>query len=356
MIAVTFECTKLSGPVDGAPAHGGPLISLAIQLFHHVLAMTVANPILWQETISIGVRFLIICRCVPGIPIQHQMRRLHCAEDFSRFSSCCSVACQLIFQDQDHTLLACFVGRVHQLLIDGRTIGRLILEAPEIKEADAVGTECPRQFDTPLEHFILLLKSKVSVELITLGAVFGFGRARPIHLEQRTGDVGDAQIVLFQNTPCFLDFFCVQIQQVFVPHAPQFDPIHAKFSGGHLASVAEVLRHLVADNSNSERRLHTVTPSFSSRYFLLITADSLGVRPGSGTASSSTMAQPRKFDLCNASNTAGKSIFPRPSSTKRYERLASASSASRSTSFMCRKSSRSLYFSIALAGSPPPWK
>src|SRR5207245_4005839 len=162
--------------------------------------------------------------------------------------------------------------------------------------------------------------------------------------------------VLLQNPPRFFDFLGVQFEQVLVPHTSQLDAIHPKFLRGDFASTAKVLRDFVVDYGDSERRLHTVIPSLSTRYFLLIAAESLGVRVLSGTPSSSTMAHPRKFTLWSASNTAGRFTLPRPSSTKRYGRFAFALSGSCSTSFICRKSSRSLYFSIAFAGSPPPWK
>src|SRR5207302_4076886 len=131
------------------------------------------------------------------------------------------------------------------------------------------------------------------------------------------GDIRHAQLVLFQDAACLFDLFCVKLQHVLVPHAPQFDPIHAEFFAGDFASPAKVLRDFIVDDGDSERRFHTVTLSFSSRYFLLISAHSLGVRVLSGTASSSTMAQPRKLTLCKASNTSGRSTRPRPNSTKR---------------------------------------
>ena len=55
-----------------------------------------------------------------------------------------------------------------------------------------------------------------------------------------------------------------------------------------------------------------------SRYRLLIAADSFGVRVGSGTESSSTMAHPPKPMSPSAAKTALILTRPRPSSTKRY--------------------------------------
>src|SRR5207249_7537865 len=131
---------------------------------------------------------------------------------------------------------------------------------------------------------------------------------------------------------CFFNLF--RIEQVLVPHAAQFDPVHAELFGGDFASTAEILRDFIVDDGNPERRIHTVTPSFSSRYFLLMAPDSFGVRALSGTTSSSTIAQPRKFTLCKAANAAGRSTRPLPNSTKRKGRFAFAPLGAGSTSLM----------------------
>src|SRR5208282_383655 len=132
------------------------------------------------------------------------------------------------------------------------------------------------------------------------------------------------------------------------------DPLQPKFARDYFAGTAEILAHLIVDDGDPEGRIHTFSPSFSSTYFLLIIADSFGVRALSGMASSSTIPHPRKLILRSAASTAGRFTEPRPSSTKRYDSLPPAASGRSSTSFRCRKSSRSLYFSTAFAGSPPP--
>src|ERR1700687_509343 len=284
------------------------------------------------------------------------MGRRDRAKNFGCFSRSCGITSSFIFENQNHVLLGCFFGGIPQLFIHGRTIRRLIIESPEIEETDAIGMEGLGQLNTALEHFVLLLESEIVMALIVLRTELRLGCAWPVHLEERAGNIRHPQLVFFQDAARFIDFLGIQFEQVLVPHATQLDPTHSKFFRSYFARAAKVLTDLVIDNGDSERRIHTVTPSFCSRYFLLIAPDSLGVRVLSGTSSSSTMAQPLKFTLCNASNTAGRCNFPRPSSTKRYGRCVSAFSGKRSTSFICRKSSRSLYFSIAFAGSPPPWK
>src|SRR6266702_2695303 len=70
-------------------------------------------------------------------------------------------------------------------------------------------------------------------------AVLRLRCAWPIHLEKRAGDVRHSQLVPFQYAPRFLDFLCVQLEQVLVPHAAQLDPFHAKFLRSYFAHVAK---------------------------------------------------------------------------------------------------------------------
>src|SRR5712671_2692719 len=192
-----------------------------------------------------------------------------------------------------------------------------IIQAPEIEAAHAFRLKRLCQSDAALENFALLVEREVGVERSTLRAVFRFRCTRPINFEEWAGDIGHAQLVFFENAPRLRDFLGVEIQDVLVPHAAQLDPLHAEFECGHFASTAKVLANLVADHRNPEWRFHTVSFNFSWRYSLFAAAASLGLRALSGTASSSTIAQPRKLILPNASKTAGTSTNPCPNSTKR---------------------------------------
>ena len=203
------------------------------------------------------------------------------------------------------------------LLVDSCTIGRLIFESPEIKAAYPVGAEGFCQLDAAFQYLVLLIESEIGIELVTLGTVLGFWSILIVHFKKRTGNVGDAQLVALQDAPRFLDFFGIEFEEVFIPHTAQLDPLHTEFPGGNLAGVAEILCDFVVDDCNFERRTHTVSPILSSRYFLEITADSLGVRDLSGTLSSSTTAHPRKLIFFSAAKTAGTSTLPRPNSTQR---------------------------------------
>src|SRR5947207_15984025 len=90
---------------------------------------------------------------------------------------------------------------------------RLILEPPEIEESDAIGVEGLGQLDTSFQHFILLLKRKVCVELIALRAVLRLRCARPIHFEKGASDIGHTQLVFFQYAPRLFDFLGVQLER-----------------------------------------------------------------------------------------------------------------------------------------------
>src|SRR5688572_25388494 len=112
----------------------------------------------------------------------------------------------------------------------------------------------------------------------------------------------------------------------------------------------------VADVAGADQAdVHTVNPS-DSRYWRAITAESFGDRALSGTASSSTIAQPRNFTSLSAANTPFTSTLPRPISTKRYDRIGSPvlPGSGLCTSLMCRKRIRSENFLTARTGSPPP--
>ena len=137
-------------------------------------------------------------------------------------------------------MLGAGAGGLAQLVVDGRAIGLLIFEAPEIEAADAVGLEGFAEIDAACEHFVLLLEVEVGVELIAARAFFGYRRAGPMDFEERAGNVGDAQLVLVENLARAVDLVGVQIGDVLVPHAADLDPVQAEVVGGHRTGVIEV--------------------------------------------------------------------------------------------------------------------
>jgi len=88
------------------------------------------------------------------------------------------------------------------------------------------------------QHFILLRKSKVSIELIALGAVLGLGAPGQSTLKSGLA-TSVTRTCIFQNAPCFMDFLRVEFEQVLVPHTAQLDPTHAKFARATSPGVAK---------------------------------------------------------------------------------------------------------------------
>src|SRR5579859_3821083 len=95
-----------------------------------------------------------------------------------------------MFEQQNHSRFTQYTRGRKQLLIHGRTIRRLIFEAPKIKAAYAVGLEHFRQLDAAFENFVLLLEGKVRAELRDFWTEFRFWRTGPIHFEERAADIG----------------------------------------------------------------------------------------------------------------------------------------------------------------------
>src|SRR6266404_4087906 len=105
------------------------------------------------------------------------------------------------------------------------------------------------------------MKSEIGVESIPLRCKLGDWRARPIDFKNWTRYIGDAQSRFFQKLSSLSDLLCVELQEILVPHTPEFDPFKAKFLRNHLHYVSEVLADLVINDGDSERRVHILNPS-----------------------------------------------------------------------------------------------
>ena len=70
--------------------------------------------------------------------------------------------------------------------------------------------------------------------------------------EKRAGDVGDAQLVLFQDLAGAIDLIGVQVSYILAPHAANFDPLQAEIVGGHRAGVVEVGGDFVVNDGKAE--------------------------------------------------------------------------------------------------------
>src|SRR5207302_8634194 len=97
------------------------------------------------------------------------------------------------------------LGGVAKLVVDRSPIGSLIFQAPEIEAANTLRLERLRHLNGTLQNFVLLDHGEVCPEAAGL-AEFGFGRARPVNLKQRAGDVGYLELVPLENAARFRDF------------------------------------------------------------------------------------------------------------------------------------------------------
>src|ERR1700722_11277247 len=106
-----------------------------------------------------------------------------------------------------------------------------VVEAPEIEAADAVGVEGFGEGDAAVKDVGLLVESEVGLELVALGAELGLRGTGPVDFEQWTGDVCDPELKFFEDAASFGDFLRVEAEEIFVPHAAKFNPLHAEFAG-----------------------------------------------------------------------------------------------------------------------------
>ena len=79
-----------------------------------------------------------------------------------------------------------------------------------------------------VEKPVLRVGAKVRAELIALFTLAGARRSGPVGFVKWAGDVGDVEIVRGENFACVVDFFRVQLGDVFVPHRAEFDPLEAE--------------------------------------------------------------------------------------------------------------------------------
>src|SRR3954452_24662401 len=166
MIAVALESFELSHPVDDAAGHRSPVKLVAFP--DDVFAVAVSDAIFGKEIVSVGVRSFAAGGGVARIPIQHERPRLHGGQNLRGFGTGSRVTGWLVFQNKDDSLLLGFGRSLAQLVIDCGAVGRLIVEAPEIEAADALGSERLGHLDGALEDFVLLAKGEAGVEALRL--------------------------------------------------------------------------------------------------------------------------------------------------------------------------------------------
>src|SRR5207237_10880732 len=118
-----------------------------------IFAMHVADPVLWEQLVSVRIWDLTAHRSIAWVPIPHKISRLHRVERARQFRAGCGVASMFVFKNTDDALLAAFFGNLAQLVIYRRAIGCLVVEPPEVKAAHAVSAEGFRHRDAALQYF-----------------------------------------------------------------------------------------------------------------------------------------------------------------------------------------------------------
>ena len=192
------------------------------------------------------------------------MRRLHGTEHLRRFRAGSRVQCGIVFEEQSNSFLPRLGGCVQQLLIDRGTVGSGIIQPPEIKAAQAFCAKGFGHFNSAFQDFVLLGEREIRFEIVRF-AVLRARSSGPVRLKQRTRDVGDAQLVFFENALRFLNLRGIQVHDVLVPHTTQLDPLHTKLAGGHFAGTAEILGNLVVDYADPEWRCWSMSSRFRKR-------------------------------------------------------------------------------------------
>ena len=99
--------------------------------------MAVVNAVFRQELPGGGESIeLAPHHGIGGVPVERKLRRLDGVHGPRGLASGGGVAGKLILQQQQNALLAGDLGGGTQLLIDGRAIGRNIVQPPEVEAAD----------------------------------------------------------------------------------------------------------------------------------------------------------------------------------------------------------------------------
>src|SRR5262249_10497861 len=133
LVALLLERSELSSPVDRASSHSGPFLFVARRLLLNVFSVNLADAILLQLAVAIGIGTLATHSSVPRIPVDHEIWGFHCREQTCSLRSSCSVACVFIFENQDDVLLCCFVCSFAHFVVNCGPIGSLIVQPPKIE-------------------------------------------------------------------------------------------------------------------------------------------------------------------------------------------------------------------------------
>src|SRR6266480_1297753 len=94
VITVTLKRAKLSFPINEAFPHWRPfLFALPCDIF----AMAVADAVLRQQIVTVRIWLLTIRGSIAWVPVQHEVRRLHCFQHLGSVRTCRGVQATVVF-------------------------------------------------------------------------------------------------------------------------------------------------------------------------------------------------------------------------------------------------------------------
>src|SRR3984885_7895804 len=140
MITVTLEGVELSEPINDPGSHRRPIV-IVVACLYSIFALSVANPVLGQKVVAIRKGFFPAGSGVSRIPVQHEMGRLDRLQNPGSLRPGGGIEAGIIFQKQGDALLTRCVGRSQEFLVDRPAIRLLVIQAPEIEAAHAIGLE-----------------------------------------------------------------------------------------------------------------------------------------------------------------------------------------------------------------------
>ena len=206
--------------------------------------------------VAAGIRHLVAELRVAGIPgdLQRLVRnRRRAAAPASAPGR--GVARVLVFEHERQAALRRLGRRRAHDVVDRGAVRLLIVEPPEIEDADPIGVEGARELERALEQLVLLRRSvKLAPNSSRVGLNGDFGA--PGQSTLKIGDARQATRRLKRSSDALHvgDLRGVPVHEVLAAGLAQIDEAHAELARRDLAGVAEVLRDFVGQHREIEAR------------------------------------------------------------------------------------------------------
>jgi len=251
-VAGLLEGFELGGPIDKTFVDRRP-DDLAGVILDGVFDVAVMDAVFGESVPAAGEGVEFAAHDgVAWIPVESEVAGGDAGEGLGGLAAGGGVAGELIFENQHDSLLAGSFGGLLQLVVNGAAEGLGVVEAPEVEAADFVSAEGFGEVDGVLEDGVLLLEIGVGSELIALFGVLGEWGAGPVDLEERAGNVGDAQVVSGKGFAGGGYLVFAEGLEVFATYPAELCPPETKVVGDDGAGVVEVFRDFIGDNGDVE--------------------------------------------------------------------------------------------------------